>query len=137
MKPVLTLVTALLFTPLAVLHGAEAAKSATPAIDYSKDIQPVLAEHCFHCHGQDEHSRKGKLRLDVREAAFSSPRSDTSRAGYGKRAKSDFLPFVVALKLPVPQPLRSLSIEADGDKKSARLVWFDDPVVEPLPKLAN
>jgi hypothetical protein len=44
---------------------------------------------------------------------------------------------VVALKLPVPQPLRSLSLEADGDKKSAGLVWFDDLVVEPFPKLAN
>jgi hypothetical protein len=39
---------------------------------------------------------------------------------------------VVTLKLPVPQPVRSLSLEADGDKKGAGLVWFDDISVEPL-----
>jgi hypothetical protein len=35
----------------------------------------------------------------------------------------------VALKLPHNQPLRSLSLEADGDKKTIGLVWFDDIVV--------
>jgi hypothetical protein len=35
----------------------------------------------------------------------------------------------VALKLPHRQPLRSLSLEADGDKKTTGLVWFDDIVV--------
>ncbi len=39
----------------------------------------------------------------------------------------------VTLKLPHHQPLRSLSLEADGDKKTPGLVWFDDIVVEPLP----
>lgn len=38
----------------------------------------------------------------------------------------------VTLKLPHHQPLRSLSLEADGDKKVPGLVWFDDIVVEPL-----
>jgi hypothetical protein len=40
----------------------------------------------------------------------------------------------VTLKLPHQQPLRSLSLEADGDKKSPGLVWFDDIVVEPIAK---
>lgn len=71
-----SILTALLFAPLTMIHGADAVKPAAPAIDYSKDIQPVLAEHCFHCHGQDEHSRKGKLRLDVRDAALQGGKSD-------------------------------------------------------------
>jgi hypothetical protein len=35
----------------------------------------------------------------------------------------------VTLKMPHHQPLRSLSLEADGDKKTIGLVWFDDIVV--------
>jgi hypothetical protein len=31
------------------------------------------------------------------------------------------------------QPLRSLSLEGDGDKKTPGLVWFDDIVAEPFP----
>ncbi len=50
----------------------------TPAatVDFNRDIQPVLAEHCFHCHGKDEGTRKGKLRLDEREAALKGGKSD-------------------------------------------------------------
>jgi len=40
----------------------------------------------------------------------------------------------VKMKLPQDQPLRSLSLEADGDKKSPGLAWFDDIAVTPLQK---
>jgi hypothetical protein len=33
-------------------------------IDFDRDVQPVLATHCLHCHGPDASSRKGDLRLD-------------------------------------------------------------------------
>jgi hypothetical protein len=37
---------------------------------YDKDIRPILTENCFKCHGLDEHARKAKLRLDVRDTAL-------------------------------------------------------------------
>jgi hypothetical protein len=40
----------------------------------------------------------------------------------------------IKMKLPQDQPLRSLSLEADGDKKKPGLAWFDDIAVAPLPK---
>lgn len=45
--------------------------AASPAaeIDFSRDIQPILSENCFHCHGQDAQKRKGDLRLDVEKEA--------------------------------------------------------------------
>ena len=36
------------------------------AVDFQRDVRPVLAAYCFKCHGPDEKSRKAKLRLDVR-----------------------------------------------------------------------
>lgn len=33
-------------------------------IDFDRDVQPILATHCLHCHGPDAGSRKGDLRLD-------------------------------------------------------------------------
>ena len=39
--------------------------SAAEKIDFNKDIRPILSDKCFHCHGPDEHDRKGKLRLDI------------------------------------------------------------------------
>src|SRR5690606_31809873 len=38
-------------------------------VDFSRDIQPVLAERCFKCHGPDEGTLEAGLRLDQRAAA--------------------------------------------------------------------
>jgi len=34
-------------------------------VDFSRDIQPLLSENCYHCHGPDAKAREAKLRLDV------------------------------------------------------------------------
>jgi mono/diheme cytochrome c family protein len=48
-------------------------------LSYNEHIQPILAENCFHCHGPDSGTRKGKLRLD-RAADATQPRGDREAA---------------------------------------------------------
>lgn len=38
-------------------------------ISYSRQVRPILAEHCFVCHGPDEAKRKAGLRLDDESTA--------------------------------------------------------------------
>ena len=47
-----------------------AAQSIEHRIDFSREIQPILANHCWSCHGPDEKSRQAELRLDIREQAL-------------------------------------------------------------------
>lgn len=53
---------------LACYHGL-AALEAADAVSFNRQVRPLLSDRCFHCHGPDEASRKGKLRLDVRADA--------------------------------------------------------------------
>jgi hypothetical protein len=54
-------------TPAAL---AEARRAAPPKVSFNDRVQPILSEHCFHCHGPDSETRKGELRLDRAEFAF-------------------------------------------------------------------
>ncbi|MFM8327117.1 MAG: c-type cytochrome domain-containing protein, partial [Pirellulaceae bacterium] len=39
-------------------------------VDYQRQIRPILAEHCWQCHGVDDKTREGQLRLELRDAAL-------------------------------------------------------------------
>ncbi|RPI86089.1 MAG: hypothetical protein EHM42_06270, partial [Planctomycetaceae bacterium] len=53
-----------------VLVGSAASLPAAPPVDFQRDVQPILNEHCNACHGVDAVERKSGLRLDVRDSAL-------------------------------------------------------------------
>ena len=55
--------------PLLTVLFAATAIAQTPAIDFQREIRPVLAENCFQCHGPDAAARMANLRLDLKETA--------------------------------------------------------------------
>lgn len=66
---------------LGMALGVASARAAEP-VRFSRDILPILSDHCFACHGPDAAARKGGLRLDVREGAI----------GHGKSGKAAIVP---------------------------------------------
>ena len=52
--------------PCLVLVPALLARTPTPhEVRFNRDVRPILAQHCFPCHGPDAGDRKAGLRLDV------------------------------------------------------------------------
>lgn len=64
-----------MFRYSAILAFALPASLSAAALDFQRDVRPILSNHCYHCHGPDEQGRKGKLRLDIREDALKAGKS--------------------------------------------------------------
>ncbi len=77
----------MLLLALALSTGAPSAQT----VDFNRDVRPVLAQYCFACHGMDEHSRKGKLRLDLSETAYGSGKSGATAIVPGAPEKSELI----------------------------------------------
>lgn len=56
-------------TIIAWLLSTCAACYAAEPVSYNRDVLPILADHCFTCHGFDKAARQADLRLDRRDDA--------------------------------------------------------------------
>jgi mono/diheme cytochrome c family protein len=77
---------------------ARAEAPPKPAIDFTRQIRPILAENCFACHGPDDKARKAKMRLDTKEGAF-------GHAGLIVPGKSDESELIDRVTSKVPSEL--------------------------------
>ncbi|WP_414662981.1 PSD1 and planctomycete cytochrome C domain-containing protein [Horticoccus sp. 23ND18S-11] len=83
------------------------------AVDFTREVQPILAEHCFHCHGPDDQDRKGGLRLDVRESALKGGKSELTAIVPGKPDASEIILRIISTDeeevMPPPKEKKPLT----------------------------
>jgi len=124
-------------------HAADA-----KAVDFNRDILPILSDNCFTCHGPDEPARKAKLRLDTKEGTFRE-RNGVVITVPGKSGVSELYRRIVSTEetevMPPPKSKKKLTpVQIDLIKR-----WIDEgahwsrhwalepPQRPPLPKVKN
>ncbi len=74
-----------------VAAGLLAADGTPEPVRFNRDIRPMMSDTCFHCHGFDPKSRKGGLRLDIREEALKAGKSGEIAIVPGKPEQSEII----------------------------------------------
>src|SRR4051812_43298282 len=92
-----------------------AARGDGPAVDFTRDVQPILADNCYACHGPDGNKRKSEFRLDTldpKQGPF-SPRDGYSILVPGKPDDSVLISRISSddpeVHMPPPESKRKLT----------------------------
>ncbi len=138
------------FVGIAVGPSAAAHKPvAKPTVDYNRDVRPILAQHCWVCHGADKEALKktGGMKLD----SFDGATAD--RGGYraitpGNPDKSLLLKRVTDDESPMPPPASGVKPLSKAEVETLRK-WISEgaeyrahwafvaPTTPPLPAVKN
>ncbi|MGE0376276.1 MAG: PSD1 and planctomycete cytochrome C domain-containing protein [Planctomycetaceae bacterium] len=121
--------------------------SGVPAVDFSREVRPILSNHCFQCHGPDQTARTSDLRLDTKEGAFAAlGEGDHLAIVPGNPEASELLKRVTSddpdVKMPPPnadyEPLSAGQIDTLRRWIAGGAAWevhwaFSPPNPPPLP----
>jgi hypothetical protein len=134
-------------TPTPEVRGA--LPSEEQAVDFNDQVRPILARHCFKCHGPDDKARKAKLRLDAREQALRTAGSGARPIVPGRPDESELVRRIfeedTSERMPPPEAKLSLAMRDQqllkqwiGQGAKYDLHWaVVKPVRHPIPSVQH
>jgi hypothetical protein len=119
MKPVL------LIGALAVAFSACGfAPAAERALDFARDVRPILAKNCFVCHGPDDNTREAGLRLDRFHSATKEADSGAAPIVPGKPEESELVRRIFSDDEGERMPPSEAKSQLTGEQKETLRRWI-------------
>ena len=91
---------------------------------FTSRVRPILAHHCFKCHGPDDKARKAKLRLDVRAEAVKPAASGSVPIVPGKPDDSELVARIFAQVASERMPPAAAKVPLSGADKQVLRQWI-------------
>lgn len=107
-----------------LLLAAIAPLRAAEAPDFAREVRPILSRYCFKCHGPDEKTRKGELRLDFRDAALAPAESGAPAIVPGKPEKSELIVRIFTDDEEEIMPPKSTKQAMTAEQKDVLKRWI-------------
>jgi len=96
------------------------------AIDYNRDVRPILSDNCFFCHGPDAAHREADLRLDQQQGA-KADLGEYAVVVAGDAAASEMMARITSTDEPMPPVESGKSLTAKEVATLRR--WIDEGAV--------
>jgi mono/diheme cytochrome c family protein len=130
--------------PVAGTTSLRAAENEAEAVDFSRDVRPLLSQYCYACHGPDEGSREAGLRLDRADAALAETESGTRAVVAGRPEESELIARITSTDADLRMPPASTGHTLKPEQIDLLRRWvaagarFDDhwsfrPIAKPAP----
>ena len=106
------------------------AGGADAAVQFEREVRPILAEHCFSCHGPEK--QKSGLRLDSLASMLAGgSRGPAVEAGNAESLVMQAIRQTGELKMPPDQPLATVEIETLARWVASGAQWPEYKAVDP------
>jgi Protein of unknown function (DUF1553)/Protein of unknown function (DUF1549)/Planctomycete cytochrome C len=117
---------AVLLSSTAILPVRGEEKALTGQDPFTSQVRPILARHCFKCHGPDDKARKAKLRLDVRNQAVKPAASGAVPIVPGKPEESELVQRIFAEDASERMPPAAAKVPLSEPDKQVLKQWIAD-----------
>lgn len=97
---------------------------ASEGPDFGREIRPILAENCYHCHGPDEQAREAKLRLDTFEGATTGGETGPAIVP-GKPGESELIARILSPDADDHMPPQDSKRVLTPDQKALLSEWIE------------
>lgn len=107
---------------LAALITAPAFAAEVP--DFTREVRPILSRYCFKCHGPDDKTLKGELRLDIRDHALKPAESGERAIVPGKPDESELVKRIFSTDPDEQMPPASAKIPMTPAQQDVLRRWI-------------
>ncbi len=95
-------------------------------ISFNEHVRPILSNHCWSCHGRDDHGRQGQLRLDRRDAALLAGESGNPAIVPGKPSASHLVERILTDDADQLMPPESAKRPLTDLQKQILQKWIEE-----------